>query len=555
MKLNLKERMKQENGITLIALVITIIVLLILAGVTIATLTGENGILNQANQAKIKSDIAEVKEKAQLDIANWTAEKLKNGEDTTLDDATVKSIIESANQNNTNKYYSELTDTSIITKQGNEILFSEFYKKEEVEGVDYSQLHVGDYISNYPVYYDNVDSYITYYPYKEYGYYPQDRFNGWRVLSVDSDEDNSYVRIVSAGVPLSYFHGNDPSTSIENLTTKFFNTKIMQFSMTDDTFYKSGFKIASADSYVIYDINSVKELFINKFTATYSEGESAIFTDLPAYDDSGSVLYEDTYVNPDVEGDPKVQAMTYFDLRDAWEASGHKDTLYDISDFDLLAIPSIRDGSYDKYSTFWLASRGYSSNLLTVNDWGRFKDDNYYRDMICGVRPVVTLRSNVKFTPAKNNINDTQTWDISVLNTKTTPNFDPKTLTIGTAVNTDKYGWKVTNYNVRKFETGGWRLFFQDDNYTYLISDNCIGDYRPRDYSSFYPNGSFVSTIGQKLNPKISSLFTESNTNLNIRATAWLTDTSDTSRWGIYENDDAVFAIRKSNSRIICSIL
>ena len=37
MKLNLKER----NGITLIALVITIIVLLILAGVTIATLTGE----------------------------------------------------------------------------------------------------------------------------------------------------------------------------------------------------------------------------------------------------------------------------------------------------------------------------------------------------------------------------------------------------------------------------------------------------------------------------------------------------------------------------------
>ena len=44
MKLNLKER----NGITLIALVITIIVLLILAGVTIATLTGDNGILGKA---------------------------------------------------------------------------------------------------------------------------------------------------------------------------------------------------------------------------------------------------------------------------------------------------------------------------------------------------------------------------------------------------------------------------------------------------------------------------------------------------------------------------
>ena len=38
-------KIKTTNGITLIALVITIIVLLILAGVTIATLTGENGIL------------------------------------------------------------------------------------------------------------------------------------------------------------------------------------------------------------------------------------------------------------------------------------------------------------------------------------------------------------------------------------------------------------------------------------------------------------------------------------------------------------------------------
>ncbi len=41
----MKVNLKQEKGITLIALVITIVVLLILAGVTIAMLTGENGIL------------------------------------------------------------------------------------------------------------------------------------------------------------------------------------------------------------------------------------------------------------------------------------------------------------------------------------------------------------------------------------------------------------------------------------------------------------------------------------------------------------------------------
>ena len=45
----MKNHVKGKKGITLIALVITIIVLLILAGVTIATLTGDNGILKQAD--------------------------------------------------------------------------------------------------------------------------------------------------------------------------------------------------------------------------------------------------------------------------------------------------------------------------------------------------------------------------------------------------------------------------------------------------------------------------------------------------------------------------
>lgn len=59
---------KQNNGITLIALVITIIVLLILAGVTIATLTGQNGILKKANDAKTETTKAGAKEQAQIAI-------------------------------------------------------------------------------------------------------------------------------------------------------------------------------------------------------------------------------------------------------------------------------------------------------------------------------------------------------------------------------------------------------------------------------------------------------------------------------------------------------
>lgn len=74
----------KERGITLIALVITIIVLLILAGVSIATLTGQNGILTQANNAKTQAGIGEEKEAIGLAYNGAKTEKL--GGEITADD-------------------------------------------------------------------------------------------------------------------------------------------------------------------------------------------------------------------------------------------------------------------------------------------------------------------------------------------------------------------------------------------------------------------------------------------------------------------------------------
>ena len=65
-----KEKLKQNKGITLIALAITIIVLLILAGVSIAMLTGENGILSQAAKAKNETEKAQANEALILDEYN-----------------------------------------------------------------------------------------------------------------------------------------------------------------------------------------------------------------------------------------------------------------------------------------------------------------------------------------------------------------------------------------------------------------------------------------------------------------------------------------------------
>ena len=76
-------KIKQAKGITLIALVITIIVLLILAGVTITMLTGENGILNQATNAKNATDKSEFEE--QVSLAVMAAKTNKTGSINTSD--------------------------------------------------------------------------------------------------------------------------------------------------------------------------------------------------------------------------------------------------------------------------------------------------------------------------------------------------------------------------------------------------------------------------------------------------------------------------------------
>ena len=64
----LENKKQRTMGITLIALVITIIVLLILAGVTIATLTGQNGILSNATKSKEETQVKSAEEKVKLAI-------------------------------------------------------------------------------------------------------------------------------------------------------------------------------------------------------------------------------------------------------------------------------------------------------------------------------------------------------------------------------------------------------------------------------------------------------------------------------------------------------
>ena len=85
MERNLKEeKIKNNKGITLITLVITIIVILILGGVSIAMLIGKNGIITQAQNAKNETVEAEVKEKADLEEQNALIDNIVKNENNNI---------------------------------------------------------------------------------------------------------------------------------------------------------------------------------------------------------------------------------------------------------------------------------------------------------------------------------------------------------------------------------------------------------------------------------------------------------------------------------------
>ena len=119
---------KYNKGITLIALVITIIVLLILAGISIAMLTGENGILTKGNNAKEQTERQEVIENAKLKILEYETEN----EGKITDDKAYEIIAKYDKDYKENETFvfktNDQDEEYFTTKEGYKILVKEVWK-------------------------------------------------------------------------------------------------------------------------------------------------------------------------------------------------------------------------------------------------------------------------------------------------------------------------------------------------------------------------------------------------------------------------------------------
>ena len=116
--------MKKDNkGITLIALIVTIIVLLILAGITVASLSGDNGLIDKTSEAQFRTEIAQYQEDLDLSIIKEEG-KNKRGRTnkfnaTSYDD--IKKIIPSFHKKYENSLIVE--DDKLVYKGNNSSLY------------------------------------------------------------------------------------------------------------------------------------------------------------------------------------------------------------------------------------------------------------------------------------------------------------------------------------------------------------------------------------------------------------------------------------------------
>ena len=211
---------------------------------------------------------------------------------------------------------------------------------------------VGDYV-NYPVYYDNVYTSDTNY---------KSTYKGWRVISKDVDIDGNEavgtVNLVSAGVPLTYYHSGASTTSIKNLAINFLTTS---FHVSNNNQYrKTGFN----------PYQTLTQIFTNKYTDTYANDTSVTYS-------------TNTVTGSKTAGTLKVRAMTPDDIK--LITGGSISSLSDASYKELFQI-----GAY-----YWLAYADNDSRLWYVDSYrGGDVYDGVGREY--GVRPVVSLKSDIK---------------------------------------------------------------------------------------------------------------------------------------------------------------
>ena len=431
MKLNLKER----NGITLIALVITIIVLLILAGVVIATLTGDNGILGKAKTAKTTNDEEKAKEQIKIAVMGSYG---KDGE-LNYDDLT-KNLgqIGITELPDTASYPLEVTldGVSATIEANGEVNFttSGGYTQtgDTITSPDGKTMKVGDYVDYDPTL-EAKASDLTYTStadktgadsdqefnattYKSAGY-------GWRILGVS----NGKIRLISEEFIGAGTYTDSNRTYYTLKGQKGFINGIEELKKISAIF-GHGKGAEKATSITVEDINAITGY--NPTTAKYGEGNSYEYGNKVTYTRGEGTQNTFNYYDKTnktfkalTSGSTEITSTYYyyyageFGKNNGTDGTSAVDDIYNLNETYKMLFGYDKVGSDNGFRNFtngkceqkyWLASDYAYAEPYFVK-WGlRYVNDGYVnRNYLCdsggyessyssyGVRPVVSLKSDV----------------------------------------------------------------------------------------------------------------------------------------------------------------
>ena len=428
---------KRNKGITLIALVITIIVLLILAGVTIATLTGENGILTRAGEAKEKTGQASAEEQVQLAVTGsiGTNGEIENG-----------SLKDNLNQiEKISGVPEEITDKSYPLVVTVEEKYSYVINKDGTigEAVTREGIQVGDYV-NY-TYGTKEEGYRLLA--KESGYTSDQTVNQksgmkWRILNIHLDGTVDLIGDISSSDQTIYFRGalgynngvyllNDISKELYSNSSLGVTGRSVNLEDIESQMNEEG--IAARNAY-----NSGAAIYGNTKTYTGSNTnypklyakENGSGMDLTGETEeerkeqvkkSGIEVSEDGYSSPTEETSSK--ASSSLTVTQSYYYFGNTPASY-FKDYDG-SNSIVRDMIFGTGTYYWLASRCASCNssyasfgLRLVGGSSLYGDYMFYS--VGGVngydycvRPVVSLGTDISITACEEENSSTNMHQIS----------------------------------------------------------------------------------------------------------------------------------------------
>jgi len=397
MKKQILATKKGNKGITLIALVITIIVLLILAAVSIAILTGENGLLTRAGDAKEETRGASVQEAIDLwkinkSVDNYIGDKTAQSKTVLLDDLENKGLLINDERN-------RLEAGETITIGSKQISLGEEKSLSD-------QLKVGDYV-NYGVKL-TVQTYST--DTSETGYNSSQTFQTnkdmlWRVINKKTNGD---VEIVAVSNTLA----TDGNTGLYlKGQAGFLNAETVLKNLCDKLYTNTEY--GTAESIDVDDINGL--------TGYNPEASNSMIykSGGPFWDKSSNTFKKPSSANP----------ITVEEINYSYPVD-EKIPLYDT----LIAESKTYDGDYSEtnYPKFyWLGSRcavattGYADMYVCIVGGGEVTTSHLFGsntaggtligENACAIRPIVTLKSTVQIDnsdSSKDGSSEAKAWEL-----------------------------------------------------------------------------------------------------------------------------------------------